>query len=112
MLRFERFYCWWALFGDGEGRFSSSGSWSLSIFKHSLSLSSSRLLLLSRSAHDGRHISYVSAPTETETTHTGHERVSVDLKSAKIKGSASASRRVPHRSEGLRFEYTEKNGGV
>ena len=29
---------------------------------------------LSRSAHDGRHISYVSAPTETETTHTGHER--------------------------------------
>ena len=37
---------------------------------HTLSLS--RLLLLSRSAHDGRHISYVSAPTETETTHTGH----------------------------------------
>ena len=63
----------------------------------SLSLSLSRLLLLSRSAHDGRHISYVSAPTETETTHTGHERVSVDLKSAKIKGSASGDR--PSRSE-------------
>ena len=46
--------------------------------------------LLSRSAHDGRHISYVSAPTETETTHTGHERdvdlsVFLTLKSAKIK---------------------------
>ena len=40
---------------------------------HTLSLLSlSRLLLLSRSAHDGRHISYVSTPTETETTHTGH----------------------------------------
>ena len=40
---------------------------------HTLSLLSlSRLLLLSRSAHDGRPISYVSAPTETETTHTGH----------------------------------------
>ena len=44
----------------------------------------------SRSAHDGRHISYVSAPTETETTHTGHERdvdlsVFLTLKSAKIK---------------------------
>ena len=34
--------------------------------------------LPSRSAHDGRHISYASAPTETETTHTGHER-DVDL---------------------------------
>ena len=59
----------------------------------------------------------MSAPTGTETTHTGHERdvdlsVFLTLKSAKIKGERRPPVAVRLAATGLSFEYTEKNGGV
>ena len=72
--------------------------------------------LLSRSAHDGRHISSVSAPTGTETTHAGHESIFQFKVGEDQRGPATARRRPLSRRRSEIRVYGEKRwsliGGI
>ena len=102
-INFLRFYCWWALFGDEEGRFSSSGSWSVSIFKHSLSQFVTTPSPVSLSSRRSPYLLCERSHRDRDDTH----RTCQSLRRSKVGEDQRERERVAFRRSEIRV-YGEK----